>query len=214
MAGFIPDQQSLTYRRILGLFIWIEIVWLALWVCKLVAQAVPIVFQFACGLISTGIRKYSLVLKALEIPLSLLLWSIVAYATTSVICIFDHGKCDRNWLTILEQVFKAGIIVAAIFLIEKTIMQLISINYHHKQYDQKIRESKKLIRLLDVMYDASRALFPEVRHFIDTTMPKLIYRSSAKTSNQKTPRFRVGSWQAHFKCNKASGSEFSKTCIE
>lgn len=36
----------------------------------------------------------------------------------------------------MRQVWKAGIIVAAIFLIQKTAMQLISINYHRKQYGE------------------------------------------------------------------------------
>ncbi|KAF7195002.1 Mechanosensitive ion channel protein Msy1 [Pseudocercospora fuligena] len=151
--------------KLAGLFIWIEIIWLALWVCKLFAQACPIVFQAACGMISTGIRKYSLVLKALEIPLSLLFWSIVSFATTDVIYVYDKGVYNTGkggaWIKTLKMVWKAGIIVAAIFLVEKTIMQLISINYHRKQFDRKIRESKKLIRLLDLLYDASRRLFPE-----------------------------------------------------
>lgn len=159
--------------RLLGLFIWIEVIWLALWVCKLVAQTVPLIFQMACGLISTGIRKYSLVLKALEIPLSVFFWTIVAWGTSSLIYVFDQGKHldqatgtmiqpqDKDWVKTVQMVFKAGIIVAAIFLVEKTIMQLVSINYHRKQYDHKIRESKRMIRMLDLLYDASRKLFPE-----------------------------------------------------
>ncbi|KAK3075446.1 hypothetical protein LTR53_001231 [Teratosphaeriaceae sp. CCFEE 6253] len=147
--------------RLLGLFIWIETVWVGLWVCKLIASGLPIVFQAACGVISTGIRKYSLVLMALEIPISLFLWSILAWATSHMICAFDNAHCGDAWLKTLGTAFKALIIVAAIFLAEKTFVQLISINYHRKQYDAKIRESKRLIRLLDMMYDASRALFPE-----------------------------------------------------
>jgi len=148
--------------RLLGLFVWIEVIWLGLWVCKLCAKAMPILFQAACGLISTGIRKYSLILAALEIPMSLFLWSIVAYTTTPLICKFGHDNaCSAPWLKTFQTVFRAGIIVAAIFLVEKTLVQLISVNYHRKQYDDKIKESKKLIRLLDMLYDASRALFPE-----------------------------------------------------
>lgn len=127
--------------KLAGLFIWIEIIWLALWVCKLFAQACPIVFQAACGMISTGIRKYSLVLKALEIPLSLLFWSIVSFATTDVIYVYDKGVYNTGkggaWIKTLKMVWKAGIIVAAIFLVEKTIMQLISINYHRKQFGEQ-----------------------------------------------------------------------------
>ncbi|TKA65134.1 hypothetical protein B0A55_11274 [Friedmanniomyces simplex] len=147
--------------RLLGLFIWIEVVWVGLWACKLVASALPLVFQAACGIISTGIRKYSLVLMALEIPVSLFLWSILAWATSHMICAFDDKHCGDAWLTTLETAFKALIIVAAMFLAEKTFVQLVSINYHRKQYDAKIRESKKLIHLLDMLYDASRAIFPE-----------------------------------------------------
>jgi small-conductance mechanosensitive channel len=155
--------------RLLGLFIWIEIIWVALWVCKLVASATPAVFQAVCGLVSTGVRKYSEVLTALEIPVSLFMWTIVAYATTGVVCTFNkhEGQCAASsigWPSTLSTVFKAGIIVAAIFLAEKTFVQLVSINYHRKQYDAKIKESKKLIHLLDLLYDASRQLFPEYCH--------------------------------------------------
>ncbi|KAK5113370.1 hypothetical protein LTR62_003470 [Meristemomyces frigidus] len=147
--------------RLLGLFIWLEVIWVALWLCKLVASAAPVVFQAICGVISTGIRKYSLVLTAVEIPISLFLWSIVAFSTTNIINVFNKGVWAGTWLETLSTVFKALIIVAAIFLAEKTFVQLVSINYHRKQYDQKIKESKRLIRMLDILYDASRAIFPE-----------------------------------------------------
>ena len=67
--------------RIVWMFTWLEIVWLSLWVSKLVAQALPSIFQFLCGIVSSGTRKYALVLKALEIPLSLAGWALAALAT-------------------------------------------------------------------------------------------------------------------------------------
>jgi small-conductance mechanosensitive channel len=154
--------------RLLGLFIWLEAVWMGLWVCKLLAKALPVVFQAACGLVSTGIRKYSLVLMALEIPLSLFLASIVNWATVPVICSFDQGHCGDKWLDTLHTVCLATIAVAAVFLAEKFFVQLISINYHRKQYDRKIKDSKRLISILDMMYDASRQLSaPFSREFAD-----------------------------------------------
>lgn len=150
--------------RLLGLFIWLEAVWVGLWVCKLLAKALPVVFQAACGLVSTGIRKYSLVLMALEIPLSLFLSSIVNWATVPVICSFDQGHCGDSWLETLHTVCLATIAVAAVFLAEKFFVQLISINYHRKQYDRKIKDSKRLISILDMMYDASRQLSVPFSH--------------------------------------------------
>ena len=67
--------------RVLWLFTWIEIVWLSLWVSKLAAKLLPRVFQFLCGVVSSGTRKYALVLKNLEIPLSLSGWALASLAT-------------------------------------------------------------------------------------------------------------------------------------
>jgi hypothetical protein len=67
--------------RIVWVFTWVEVVWLSLWVAKLVAQLLPSVFQFLCGIVSSGTRKYALVLKALEIPLSLVGWTLASLCT-------------------------------------------------------------------------------------------------------------------------------------
>ncbi len=46
------------------------------------------------------------------------------------------------------------------FFAEKFLIQLISINYHRKQFNAKIKESKRNVFLLGLLYDASRTLFP------------------------------------------------------
>ncbi|QIX01625.1 hypothetical protein AMS68_007142 [Peltaster fructicola] len=147
----------------LGLFIWLEVIWVALWVCKLVAKTFPVLFQMTAGLLSAGVRKYAQVLKKLEIPISLLLWSITAWASTRLITRINNPTSPSvYWVDVpLNKAFKALIVVTAILLAEKTIIQLVSINYHRKQYEHKIKQSKKLILLLDLLYDASRRLFPE-----------------------------------------------------
>lgn len=67
--------------RIVWFFTWIEIVWLSLWVSKIVAHFLPIIFQFLCGIVSSGTRKYALILTRLEIPLSLVGWSVASLAS-------------------------------------------------------------------------------------------------------------------------------------
>ncbi|KAK3717388.1 hypothetical protein LTR37_005777 [Vermiconidia calcicola] len=178
LSATVYDDAAAAGVRLLGLFIWIEMIWVLLWVSKLLSQGAPFVFQGICGVISGGIRKYTTVLMALEIPLSLFLWTISAFASSHVICVFNNGnkpedlflrsKCEidpdtdaRPWPLMLRRIFLAGIVVSAIFLAQKTLVQLISIDYHRKQYDTKIKESKKMIWLLDLLYDASRTIFPE-----------------------------------------------------
>ena len=84
-------EASFGHVRIVWIFSWVEIVWLSLWISKLAAKALPAVFQFLCGIVSSGTRKYALVLQNLEIPLSLAGWALTALATFIPV-IRDPGK--------------------------------------------------------------------------------------------------------------------------
>lgn len=67
--------------RIVWIFSWLECVWLSLWVSKLAAKTLPSIFQFLCGIVSSGTRKYALAIAALEIYLSLSGWALASLAT-------------------------------------------------------------------------------------------------------------------------------------
>jgi hypothetical protein len=66
----------------------------------------------------------------------------------------------KDWQRIGRSVLFAAFLSSLIFLAEKVLVQLISISYHRKQFDNKIKDSKHNIWLLSLLYDASRALFP------------------------------------------------------
>jgi hypothetical protein len=145
--------------RLLGLFVWLQVMWWCLWATKLIAQLLPYLFQFLCGFVSSGTRKYRLVIRALEIPISLLLWTITCWATVPLITIFDDDK-KFHWVTVFQRALLASIAVAALFLGEKLVIQLIGINYHRRQFNARVNESKHKVRMLDSLYAASTALFP------------------------------------------------------
>lgn len=67
-------------------FTWIEVVWVSLWVCKIFAKVLPFIFQTLCGIVSSGTRKYALILRALETPLTIVFWSIVSLVTFLPVC--------------------------------------------------------------------------------------------------------------------------------
>ena len=194
--------------RIVWFFSWVEIVWLSLWVSKLVAKSLPFVFQFLCGIVSSGTRKYALVIKNLEMPLSLVGWTLTALSTfipvmtlnpdqrdqkaqqtaaakaaatatakttapaasatagilNTVSATFDtkakNGTEIQHWEAVINKILAAFFVSSLLFLVEKLIIQLISIGYHRKQFNAKIKDSKHNIRLLSLLYDASRTLFP------------------------------------------------------
>ena len=156
-----------------GLFTWIEVLWVSLWISKLIAAAVPYLFQGLCGLVSTGVRKYALVLRAVEIPLSLFIWTILGLGEFPIVYIFDQDYYNKNfnlpktnpnrleWLHILSNVLKGSIGASALWLALKMLMQLISVSYHGKQYKDKIKEVKLISKAVDLLYEASLKRFED-----------------------------------------------------
>ena len=72
----------------------------------------------------------------------------------------NDDKNTKNWESIVNKVLAAILISSLILLGEKFIIQLISISYHRKQFDLKIKDSKHNIYLLSLLYEASREMFP------------------------------------------------------
>ncbi|KKZ66696.1 hypothetical protein EMCG_07625 [[Emmonsia] crescens] len=120
--------------RIVWFFTWVEIVWLSLWVSKIVAHYIPFVFQFLCGIISSGTRKDK-----------------SSTGNTGI----------QHWQNVVKNILFAAFISTLILVVEKVLIQLISISYHRRQFDARIKESKHNISLLAMLYEASRTLFPE-----------------------------------------------------
>ncbi|ETN43442.1 uncharacterized protein HMPREF1541_02601 [Cyphellophora europaea CBS 101466] len=163
-ATVFPDA-SIGGVPMMFFFIWVMIVWCFLWVSKLVAQFLPYLFQFFCGVVSPGTRKYSAILTNLEIPLSLVGWAIASLVSFTIIVGTQRtpppdSATISGWASIVQKILFATLFSTLVLLVEKTVVQLIQISYHRKSFDDKIKQSKYNIYLLTLLYDASRALFP------------------------------------------------------
>lgn len=66
----------------------------------------------------------------------------------------------QRWQRIINQILAATLFATLLFLGERLLIRLLSINYHRKQFDARIKESKRDVHLLSLLYDASRTLFP------------------------------------------------------
>lgn len=140
-------------------------VWLSLWGSKIVAHFLPFAFQVLAGVVSSGTRKYALIIKALEIPLSLVGWALTSLATFIPLMLKNpHAVAvslgEQEWMKVVKQILAAALVGTLVLLVEKFFIQLISINYHRKQFNARIKESKRNVALLGLLYDASRTLFP------------------------------------------------------
>lgn len=152
------NKTTVEGPSLFNLFLWIEITWLTLWAGKTVAHLMPPVFMFVCGVVSSGTRKYALVLRALEIPLSLFFWALATWLTFKNL--FGGQYDSISWVDSLKKVLGALFVSSAVFLGEKTIVQLISVTYHQRSFANRIKDCKREVFLLGLLYDASRTLFP------------------------------------------------------
>ncbi|KAJ4169397.1 hypothetical protein NW754_016428 [Fusarium falciforme] len=143
------------------IFLWIEIMWLSLWVAKVVAWFLPAIFMFFTGVVSKGTRKYATVLGNLILPFSFFFWALASYVTFKNLY-RDEDKSDTfvPWCQTMGRVLGALFVSSAVFLGEKAIVQLIGISYHQRSFANRIKASKREVHLLGLLYDASRTLFP------------------------------------------------------
>lgn len=156
----------------LGLFIYVEILWVSLWIAKLLAAALPFLFQGIGGLFSVGIRKYSLVLKATEIQVSVVLWAAMALLWFPIICVFggdswgNHVKSSQP-LGMFYNFMRASLGCSALGLLEQLAIQSIAISFHGTQHREKIKYVKATTRAIELLYDASLRRYPD--HSPETT---------------------------------------------
>jgi uncharacterized membrane protein YkgB len=78
-----------------------------------------------------------------------------------------HDQKQTHWMKIVNQVLAAALVGTLVLLVEKFFIQLISINYHRKQFNSRIKESKHNVYLLGLLYEASRNLFPAYEVFAE-----------------------------------------------
>ncbi|KAK3314811.1 Mechanosensitive ion channel-domain-containing protein [Apodospora peruviana] len=188
------------HQNLFWLFVWIEISWLSLWVGKVVAHLLPSIFMFFCGVVSAGTRKYSTVLRALEIPLSFFFWGLSSWLSFKFMFANDGG-IRPQWADTIERILLSLFLSSAVLLGEKTIVQLISITYHQRSFANRIHDSKREIFLLGLMYEASRTLFPmycpefaEEDYIINDSIDMMFTegKRKGKTGGSLTPMKLVG----------------------
>ncbi|KAH8677715.1 Mechanosensitive ion channel-domain-containing protein [Xylariales sp. PMI_506] len=193
-------NNNTTYTEgppMIKLFIWIELMWVVLWAGKVVAHLIPAVFMFLCGVVSSGTRKYATVLRALEIPLSLFFWAL---ATWVIFKNLIGGQYDvLGWVTTLKRILGALFVSSAVFLGEKAIVQLISVTYHQRSFANRIKDSKREVFLLGLLYDASRTLFPmycpefaEEDYIINDSIEMMLGGKKGRRGGAATPMRLIG----------------------
>ena len=133
-----------------GLVIWLEIITIALWVAASLAWLLVSTFNWVCDKFKGQFPTRQLLCDALKessknlmmLPITLIIWTIIGFATTSAICIFDEGEPQCNtskgsWIYVVNRAFEAGIVVSFILWVERLIIGMSFVSYYGKQYESK-----------------------------------------------------------------------------
>lgn len=151
--------------KFVGFDMQLEIVWCSLWVSKLFAKALPKIFQTLVGVISSGVKKYSLVLKALELPLSFVGWAVASLC--SFLPLMTKVRIEKPWQTVMNKVLISCLVSSLLWLAEKLLIQIVSVDYHRRQFAQRIKTNKEKVKFLSQLYEVSRNIFPEYGEFAE-----------------------------------------------
>ncbi|KAG0648727.1 Mechanosensitive ion channel Msy1 [Hyphodiscus hymeniophilus] len=181
--------------RVIWFWTWIESIWLSIWVSKLVAKTIPWIFMFLCGVVSSGTRKYALILKAVEIPLSLVGWAVTTLVTFTALTqpSINGGIASKHWVSVVRQLLGPCLIASLLYLGEQVVIQLISVGYHRRSFDGRIQQSKHDVHLVGLLYEASRTLFPmycreflEEDYIINDSIEAMLAKSTGKMGHQRS----------------------------
>jgi hypothetical protein len=159
--------------------------------------------MFLAGVVSSGTRKYAKVLQQVEIPLSLVGWAVTSLVTFTALMRpeLNNGLPQKRWVGVVKNLLGPALIASLIFLGEKMVIQLISVNYHRRSFANRIQDSKRDVFLLGLLYDASRTLFPtycpefiEEDYLINDSIEHLIGKTvgGSKKSGSATPLRLIG----------------------
>ncbi|PVH74771.1 hypothetical protein DL98DRAFT_575425 [Cadophora sp. DSE1049] len=128
--------------RVVWFFTWFEAVWLSFWA------------------INSETKKYARVLENLETMITLFGWVVVSFVLYEVLfSTASTGNTPSGWTTRFKQVMAAILVSTINFFIEKILVQLISVSYNARSFNNRIDASKRAVHLLGILFEASRSLF-------------------------------------------------------
>jgi small-conductance mechanosensitive channel len=102
----------------------------------------------------------------------------------------NNNSDVTSWEKSVKNILFALLVCSLIFLGEKALVQLISISYHRKQFDAKIKESKRNVYLVSLLFEASRNMFPmycpEFAEEDTTILDPLLGQVGGKRNSKRT----------------------------
>ncbi|QIW98168.1 hypothetical protein AMS68_003686 [Peltaster fructicola] len=150
-----PDGVTLVW-----FMIWLEIVWLTLWLGRIIAKALPWPIGVASSLFTNNSKKWRDMGKQLELPATLFFWWLaieVSFLPTLTNHQVGHDSSYiPDWMVTMNKVLVSIFVGVTLNFIEKIIIQLIAISFHLRTYADRIELNKFQIGSLTKLYKYSK----------------------------------------------------------
>ncbi|KAL6720708.1 hypothetical protein ACLMJK_002633 [Lecanora helva] len=159
LGGLVFKRATVGGVRLLWFSVWLEVVWLTLWLGRIVAKALPWPVGLISSIFTNNSKKWRDMCKQLEIPATLFFWLLAVLVSFLPIMIHHHlegGTKQRQWETTMNKVIVSFFIGATLNLFEKIIIQLIAISFHLRTYADRIDINKFQIGSLTKLYQYSK----------------------------------------------------------
>lgn len=179
--------------KLLWFGIWLEVVWLSLWVTRMLAAIMPFTFGLIANTVgSSDGKKWHDIGSQLEFPTALFLWLLAVLCSYHPI-LSNHRAGDdgeggipkAGWIGIVFKIIIALFTMSALNFIEKILIQWIATSFHMRTYSHRIRENQMQIDTLVTLFSYARTQI-EAQDPVWTSAPPTAYGTDG-SSGTPTP---------------------------
>ena len=163
LGGLVFKKATVGGVKLDWFGIWLEIVWLTLWLGRIIAKSLPWPIGLVSGLVTNNSKKWRDMGKQLELPATLFFWwlaievSFLPTMTNHYLNPPPKGK-DKvaPWMKTMNEVLVSVFVGVVMNFIAKIIIQLIAISFHLRTYADRIEINKFQIGSLTKLYMFSK----------------------------------------------------------
>ncbi|KAI1096671.1 hypothetical protein F5B19DRAFT_433980 [Rostrohypoxylon terebratum] len=147
--------------------IWLEVIWLSLWLARIMTAMLPILLTMLARLLSGNTKKWNGIGRQLELHTALFLWMLAVLI--SYYPILNNHKIparvpedgdsaypDIEWIDVCNKIITAVFVLAILNFIEKIFVQWVASTFHKRTYATRIEENKLAISYLVHLYEHSK----------------------------------------------------------
>ncbi|KAI5296455.1 hypothetical protein KEM52_002250 [Ascosphaera acerosa] len=140
-------------------FIWLIIIWLTLWLARIMTKALPWCVGMVASIFTSNTKKWSGIGKSLELPVTFFL-EMLAIEISFLPTMKGHrahgGRETDQWEHVVNRIIIALLVAMALLVAEKIIIQLIAVKFHMRTYSDRIEINRFQIGALTKLYTYSK----------------------------------------------------------